>query len=97
MSYFLCSVLGANAISAPDGRRDFFSTAKQPQRSHLYTSYEATYVLKCLVSEKIAKNRFTPSRTVKIGFSEFSRKVSILRHMLLHKSYINVAIAVILS
>ena len=55
MSYFLCSVLGANAISAPDGRRDFFSTAKQPQRSHLYTSYEATYVLKCLVLEKIAK------------------------------------------
>ena len=30
----LC-LTGANAISAPDGRRDFFSTAKQPQRSHL--------------------------------------------------------------
>ena len=47
--------------------------------------------------EKIAKNRFTPTRIVKIDFSEFSRKVSFLRHMLLHKSYINVALAVILS
>ena len=54
-------------------------------------------MLKCLVLEIIAKNRFTPTRIVKIGFSEFSRKVSFLRHMLLHKSYINVAIAVILS
>ena len=34
---------------------------------------------------------------VKIGFSEFSQKVSFLRHMLLCKSYINVVIAVILS
>ena len=33
---------------------------------------------------------------VKIGFSRFSRKVSILEYMLLHKSNINVAIAVIL-
>ena len=75
----------------------FFSTAKQPRWSHLYTSNQAIYVLKWLVLEKIAKNRFTPSRRVKIDFSEFSRKVRILRHMLLHKSYINVAIAVILS
>ena len=63
----------------------------------LYTTYEATYVLKRLVLEIIAKNPFTPTRIVKIGFSEFSRKVSFLRHMLLHKSYINVALAVILS
>ena len=99
MIYFSCSVLlGGNAIgSAPDGRRDFSNTAKLPQWPHLYTTYEATYVLKCLVLEKIAKNRFTPTRIVKIGFSEFSRKVSLLRHMLLHKSYINVALAVILS
>ena len=97
MIYFSCSVLGGNAISAPDGRRDFLNTAKLPQWPHLCTTYEATYVLKCLVLEKIAKNRFTPTRIVKIGFSEFSRKVSLLRHMLLHKSYINVAFAVILS
>ena len=34
---------------------------------------------------------------MKIGFSEFSQKVSFLRHMLLSKSYINVVIAVVLS
>ena len=89
--------LAQNAIFAPEGRRDFSNTAKLPQWPYLYTSYEATYVLKCLVLEKIAKNRLTPTRIVKIGFSEFSRKVSLLRHMLLHNSYINVTIAVILS
>ena len=97
MIYFSCSVLGGNAISAPDGRRDFSNTAQQPQWQHLYTTYEATYVLRCLVLEKISKNRFTPTLIVKIDFSEFSRKVSFLRHMLLYKSYINVALAVILS
>ena len=83
--------------SAQEAWRDFSDIAKCSQSPHLYTTYEATYVLKCLVLEKIAKNRFTPTRIVKIGFSEFSRKVSFLRHMLLHKSYINVALAVILS
>ena len=89
--------LAQNAIFAPEGRRDFSNTAKLPQWPYLYTSYEATYVLKCLALDKIAKNRFTPMRLVKIRFWEFSRKVSLLTHMLLHKSYINVAIAVIFS
>jgi hypothetical protein len=32
-----------------------------------------------------------------ISFSRFSQKLSILRHILLHNTYINVAIAVILK
>ena len=47
-----------NANFAPEGRRDFLNTAKLPQWPHLYTSYEATYALKRLLFEKIAKNRF---------------------------------------
>ena len=35
-------------------------------------------------------------RVAKISYLQFSRKVSILQHMLLHNSYINVAIANIL-
>ena len=34
---------------------------------------------------------------IKISFSRFSQKLSTLGHMLLHKSYINATIAVILS
>ena len=59
-------------------------------------SYEATYALKCLVFEKIVKNRFLSSRVHKNGFLRFSPKLSILAYMLLHNLYINVAIANIL-
>ena len=83
-----------NANFAPEGRRDFLNTAKLPQWPHLYKSYEATYALKCLLFEKIAKNRFTYSRTwLKIVFLQFTRKVRSLGHMLLHNSHINVTIA----
>ena len=78
-----------------EGRRDFFDRAKCPQRPYLYMSYEATYTLKCLLFEKITKNSFLASRHAKISFWRFSQKVSILEYMLLHNSYINVAIAVI--
>ena len=54
-----------NANFAPEGRRDFLNTAKLPKWPHLYTSYEATYALKRLLFEKIAKNRFMYSRMVK--------------------------------
>ena len=47
-----------NANFAPEGRRDLLNTAKLPQWPHLYKSYEATYALKRLLFEKIAKNRF---------------------------------------
>ena len=77
---------------APEGRRDFLNTAKLPQWPHLYTSYEATYALKRLLFEKIAKNRFMYSRMAKIVFLQFTRKVRSLGHMLLHNSHINVAI-----
>ena len=50
--------LGKNTNSAPEGRRDFLNTPKCAQGTHLYKCYEATYTLKRLVSEKIAKNRF---------------------------------------
>ena len=77
-------------------RRDFSYTAKCPQWPHLYKSYEATYVLKCLFFVKIAKNRFFLREWWKISFLRFYRKISILGYMLLHNSYINVAIANIL-
>ena len=54
-----------NANFAPEGRRDFLNTAKLPQWPRLYTSYEATYPLKRLLFEKIAKNRFMYSRMAK--------------------------------
>ena len=47
-----------NINLAPEGRRDFSDTSKCAQESHLYRRYEATYSLKRLVSEKIAKNYF---------------------------------------
>ena len=82
-------------ISFQEGPRDFSDTPKWPQWPHLYTSYEATYKLKCLFLEKNAKNWFCGREWLKIGFLWFSPKVSNLRHMLLHNSKINVAIAVI--
>ena len=83
-------------FSAPDGRRDFPDGAKCSQWQCLFWCCEATYTSKCLLSEKIAKNWFSAFRQAKISFSPFSRKVSNLGYMLLHNSYINVAIAVIL-
>ena len=47
-----------NCISASEGLRDFREVAKCSQWPHLYQSYEATYTLKCIFFEKIAKNRF---------------------------------------
>ena len=45
-----------------------------------------------LVFEKISKNWFSPDETLKISFLRFPQKVSILKYMLLHNSYINMAI-----
>ena len=83
-------------ILASEGRRDFSDTAKWPQWPHLYKSYEATYTQKRLLFEKIGENWFLGVAYLKIGFLRFSLKVSILRHMLLHNSNRNMAIAVIL-
>ena len=58
-----------------------------------------SYRPKRLVFVKIAKNDFKISHNLgklEISFSRFSRKLSVLGYMLLHKSYINVAIAHIL-
>ena len=43
-------------ISAQEGRRDFSDIAKCSQLPHLYTTYEATYSLKCMVYEINPKN-----------------------------------------
>ena len=43
-------------ILAQEGRTDFCDTAKCSQLPRLYKSYEATYTLKCLLFEEIAKN-----------------------------------------
>ena len=43
-------------ISAQKGRRDFSDIAKCSQSPHLYTTYEATYSLKCMVYEINPKN-----------------------------------------
>ena len=56
---------------APDGRRNFSGSSKCRQWLHLYKSYEATYTLKCLLFEKIAKNRFTAP---KLAFCDFLKK-----------------------
>ena len=40
---------GKICISAQEARRDFSDVAKCSQSSHLYTTYEATYSLKCMV------------------------------------------------
>ena len=53
------SPLGANVgffILAPEGRRNFSNTAKEPQWPHLCTIYEATYGLLCLVLKIFTKN-----------------------------------------
>ena len=56
------------------------------------TGYESTYTLKCLFYNKIVNNQFRGGEALEIRFSQLSRKIS----MLLHKSNINVAFAVIL-
>ena len=43
-------------ISAQEGRRVFSDTANCSQSPHLYTTYEATYSLKCMVWEIKPKN-----------------------------------------
>ena len=43
-------------ILAQEGCTDFCDTAKCSQWPHLYKCYEATYDLKCLLFEKIAKH-----------------------------------------
>ena len=45
-------------ISAQEGRRDFSNTAKFSQWQHLYTSYEATHDIKCLLLEIWPNNCF---------------------------------------
>ena len=50
---------GNFCILAPEGRRGFSDTAKEPQWPHLYTSYEATYGLLCLVLKIFTKKWFT--------------------------------------
>ena len=60
-----------------------------------YQSYGATYALKCLLFEK--KTRKTDSKRIKINFSRFYRKESVLDPMLLHIFNINEAIAIILA
>ena len=54
--------------SVQEGPRDFLNTPKCSQWPHLYTTCEATYALKCLFSEKIAKNCFLATRTGKNRF-----------------------------
>ena len=83
-------------LLAQEGRRDFCDTAKCSQWPLLYKSYEATYTLKCLFFEQMAKNWFWSVTRGEISFWRFSQKVSLLEYMLLHSSYINVAIANIL-
>ena len=65
------------SMSDQEGHNNFSCTPKCPQWPHLYWSYEATYTLKCFLSEIIAKNRFFHCERWKISFSRFSRKVSI--------------------
>ena len=42
-------------ISAQEARRDFSDIAKCSQSPHLYTTYEATHSLKCMVWEIMPK------------------------------------------
>jgi hypothetical protein len=64
-------------FSAPDGRRNFPGSLKCRQWLHLYKSYVATYTPKCLLFEKISKNRFTTNTNW--FFAIFSRKIQISR------------------
>ena len=43
-----------------EGRRETFYTAKYSEWPHLYKTYEATYVIKCLFSRILAKNCLPP-------------------------------------
>ena len=56
--YWRIAKLVKNPNLAQEGRRDFSNIAKCSQWPHLSKSYEATYALKCLVFEKMSKNRF---------------------------------------
>ena len=56
--FFCFRVLVDFCNSVQEGPRDFLNTPKCSQWPHLYTTCEATYALKCLFSEKIAKNCF---------------------------------------
>ena len=65
---------------------------------HIYIRVMQHHISYNAFLDKIAKKLlYVYTYVVKIGFPEFSQKVSFLRHMLLSKSYINVVIAVVLS
>ena len=64
--------------------------------STLWQTQEVFKALRPLVFEKIAKNRFRQDERPKISFWRFSQKVSILKYMMFHDSYINMAIVHIL-
>ena len=84
-------------ISGKSGHRDLPHALKCPQWLHSYMSCEATCTLKCSLFEKISKKTdFCRCERWKISFSQFARKISIFRYMLLHNSNINVLIAHIL-
>ena len=83
-------------ISAQEGRRNFF-VQKNVCNSQIYTKVmkkQKTYVL--ISREYCEINRFFATCCSKIAFSQFFRKISILGHMLLHNSNMNVAITDIL-
>ena len=86
-------------FSAPDGRRNFPGSSKCRQWLHLYKSYEATYTLKCLLFEKIAKNRFTAPKLVFRDFLKKNSNISKSKGLRALKTsfvYHNMLIAVIL-
>ena len=62
-------------ISASEGRRNYSDTEKCSQWPHLYKSYEATYVLKCLFfSLKSQKTDFFVASGGKSVFCDFIEK-----------------------
>ena len=62
-------------ILVQESLREISNTAKCSQWPHLYKSYEATYILKCFIFEKIAKNTdFHLSRVKKSVFRDFLNK-----------------------
>ena len=63
------------SMSAQEDRNDFSCTPKCLQWPQLYDqSYEATYTLKCLLSEIIAKYQFSFASTEKSVFRDFLEK-----------------------
>ena len=67
--------IGEFCISASEDRRDFSHTAKWSQWPYLYKRYEATYALKCLVFEKIAKKPISRAASgQKSVFLDFLKK-----------------------